>query len=82
MLTNHTLYNILTYAARKKIVLQWIRAKEPTVKGWHKVLFDLIPFEYLTCIVHYKSKQFYEILEPYLNYLDPNVSTIMFQGFS
>lgn len=77
LLTNQRLYCILTYAARKNILLQWINDKESTVKGWHKVLFDLVPLEYLTCMVHSKSKQFYKVGEPYLNYLDPNVSAIM-----
>lgn len=69
LLTNQRLYCILTYAARKNILLQWISDKEPTVTGWHKVLFDLVPLEYLTCMV------------PCLNYLDPNVSAMMLKGF-
>ena len=59
LLTNQRLYCILTYAARKNILLQWISDRDPTVKGWHKVLFDMVPLEYVTCMVHSKSKQLY-----------------------
>ena len=46
-----------------------------------KVPFDLVPLEYLTCMVHSKPKQFHKVREPYLNYLDPKVSAIMLKGF-
>ncbi len=38
---NKSLYCILTYAARKNILLQWINEKVPTVKGWQRVVFEL-----------------------------------------
>ena len=45
------LYNILTFAAIKNILLQWINNKSPSVNGWFKVLLELIPcLEYLTII--------------------------------
>uniref|UniRef100_A0A8C8JD68 N-acetyltaurine hydrolase n=1 Tax=Oncorhynchus tshawytscha TaxID=74940 RepID=A0A8C8JD68_ONCTS len=34
------LYNILTFAARKNILLQWISDKVPSIKDWHKILFE------------------------------------------
>lgn len=76
------LYCVLTYAGRKNILLQWINEKVPTVKGWQGVVFDLVPLEYLTCILHLKTDQFYKVWEPYLNYVEPGVSNIMLQGFS
>ena len=81
MLKNQRLYCILTYAARKNILLRWISDKVPSIKGWHKVLSDMVPLEYLTCVIHSKSNQFFKIWEPYLNFLDPSVSDIMLQGF-
>ena len=65
------LYNILTFAARKNILLQWINDKRPSVNGWWKVLLELIPLEYLTNIIHHKVDQFYKIWQPYMNYLGP-----------
>ena len=79
---NKRLYCILTYAARKNILLQWINEKVPTVKGWQKVVFDMVPLEYLTCILHSKTDQFYKIWKPFLNYIEPGVSNIMLHGFS
>ena len=76
------LYNILTFAARKNILLQWISDKVPSIKDWHKILFEWVPLEYLTCTLHSKTDQFYKVWEPYLNYLEPEVSAIMLQGFS
>lgn len=76
------LYCILTYAARKNILLQWITEKVPTVKGWQRLVLDMVPLEYLTCIVHSKTDQFHKTWKLYLNYLEPDVSNIMMQGFS
>ena len=71
-----------SYAARKNILLQWINERVLTVKGWQGIVFDLVPLEYLTCILHLKTDQFYKVWEPYLNYVKPGVSYIMLQGFS
>ena len=79
---NKRLYCILTYAARKNILLQWIKEEVPTVESWQRVVFALVPLEYLTCILHSKTDQFCKVWEPYLNYVEPDVSNIMLQGFS
>lgn len=55
--------------------------KTPTVKGWQRVLFDLVPLEYLTCILNLKTAQFCKIWKPYVSYGEPGVSAIMLQGF-
>ncbi len=75
-------YNILTFAARKNILLQWTSDKSPSIKGWFKVLFDLVHLEYLTNILYAKKDQFYKVWQPYLNYLDPELSIIILQGVS
>ena len=49
------LYNILTFAVRKNILLQWISDKVPSIKDWHKILFEWVPLEYLTCTVGKKE---------------------------
>ena len=58
---NKRLYNLLTFAARKNILLQWISDKSPSIKGWSQIVFELIPLEHLTCILHTKIDQFYQI---------------------
>ncbi|CAI5678295.1 unnamed protein product [Oreochromis niloticus] len=47
---NRRLYCVLTYAARKNILLQWINEKAPTIKGCQRVVLDLVPLEYLTAL--------------------------------
>ena len=42
------LFSILTFCARRNILLKWIDCKPPTIAGWHKVIFDMLPMEYLT----------------------------------
>ncbi len=44
---NKKLYNILSFNA-KNILLNWISDKSPSLKGWHNIMFELIPLERLT----------------------------------
>lgn len=39
---------MLTYAARKSLLLKWISDKPLTLSGWHKIIFNLLPVEYPT----------------------------------
>lgn len=57
-LSNEKRLNLLTFAARKNTFLRWISDKTPTISGWHKILMELIPLEYLTCIVNDQLDQF------------------------
>lgn len=75
------LYCALTFAARKNILVHWIKEKGPTVKGWRTVLLDLIQMEYLTHIVHHRTDHFFSIWNPYLDYVEPEVSGILIRGF-
>ncbi len=52
---NKKLYNILSFAARKNILLNWISDKSPSLKGWHKIIFELIPLGVLP--MYYIKKQ-------------------------
>ena len=40
---NKRLYDILTFAAKINILLQWVSDKIPSVCGWRKIIFELIP---------------------------------------
>lgn len=77
---NKRLYNTLTFAARKNILLQWINDRTPTVCGWRKIVFELIPLEYLTHVIHHSVGQFYGMWHPFLDYIGPDLSAILFKG--
>ena len=77
---NKRLYNVLTFAARKTILLHWISDKSLSVKGWGKLVFELVPLEYLTSILHAKKDQFYKVWQPYLDYVGPDLSAIIVKG--
>lgn len=69
------LFNILTFAARKNIVLQWVGDKPPSVNSWRKIIVELIPLEYLTSIMHTAVARFYKVWRPYFNYIGPELSS-------
>ena len=71
---NKRLYNILTFAARKNILLQWVSDKVPSVCGWRKIIFELIPLEYLTNVIHHSVDQFCRVWRPFLDYIGPDLS--------
>ena len=77
---NKRLYNILTFAARKNILLHWVKDKVPSICGWRKIIFDLIPLEYLTNVIHYSVDQFYRVWSPFLDYIGPDLSSLLLKG--
>lgn len=60
---------ILTLCARKNILLKWVDCKPPTTAGWHTVIFNIIPMEYLTCRAKCMIKVFYQIWSLFLDYI-------------
>ncbi len=52
---NKKLFNILSFAVRIFFFLNWISDKSPSLKGWHKIIFELIPLEHLTHVLHQKT---------------------------
>ena len=60
------LFNLLTFAARKNILLFWIKEATPSKKSWHNIIMDCIPCEYITCMLHSRLDTFYEVWNPYL----------------
>ena len=75
------LFNILTFAARKNILLFWIKDAAPTKKAWHNLIMDCIPSEYITCMLRSTVDTFYKVCDPYLNYIGPTLSSSILQGF-
>ena len=63
------LFNILTFAARKNILLFWNKNVAPTKKSWHNIVMDCIPREYITCMLHSKIDAFCKVWDPYLQHI-------------
>lgn len=58
------LFNILTFAARKNILLFWTKNVAPMKRSWHNIVMDCIPSEYITCMLHSKINAFYKVWDP------------------
>lgn len=63
------LFSILTFAARKNILMFWISEKTPSIKKWHSLVKELIPMEFLTCMLHSSTDVFKRIWTPYFDYV-------------
>lgn len=57
-ISNRKLFNLLTYAAHKSILLEWINRRQ---HQWHKVIFDFLSLEYVTYWSKGKMDAFYQI---------------------
>ena len=75
------LFNLLTFAARKNILLYWIKDAAPSKKSWHNIIMECIPCEYITCMLRSKVDTFYKIWDPYLNFIGPTKSAVVLKGF-
>lgn len=74
------LFNILTFAARKNILLKWIDNTPPTIIGWHKLVFELIPMEYLTYRFKCKTPVFFKTWTPFFKYAGKRLTNIVLKG--
>ena len=75
------LYNVLTFCARKNILMHWITDKAPSVSGWHRTIMEYIPLDLLTCLLHSHSIAFEKTWKPFLDYINVNVSAILTRAF-
>lgn len=75
------LFNVLAFAARKNILLFWIKDAAPCKKSWHNIIMDCIPCEYITCMLQSKLDTFYKTWEPYLAFIGPALSAAVLRGF-
>lgn len=74
------LFNNLTFAARKNILLKWIDNAPPTIIGWHKLIFESIPMEYLTYRIKGKMSIFLKIWTPFFKYTGKRLTSIVLRG--
>lgn len=74
------LFNVLTFAARKNILLKWIDSTPPTIIGWHKLIFELIPMEYLTYRFKCKTPVFFKTWTPFFRYAGKRLTNIVLKG--
>lgn len=75
------LYKMLTFCARKCILLNWITDKSPSRTQWHKVVIEYISLDYLTCKLHDKDNIFRRTWEPFMSFMGLNIETILIRGF-
>uniref|UniRef100_A0A3P9KND8 Reverse transcriptase domain-containing protein n=1 Tax=Oryzias latipes TaxID=8090 RepID=A0A3P9KND8_ORYLA len=75
--TSGRLYDILTYAARKNIFLSWISDKPPSKANWHRLIIELFPLEYLTCLLHSTKSDFMKTWTPYLCFTSLTIASIL-----
>lgn len=75
------LYNVLTFCARKNILMHWIMDKAPSLSGWHRTIMEYIPLDFLTCLSHFKTDVFEQTWKPFLDYINENISAILTRAF-
>lgn len=76
------LFSLLTFAARKNLLMSWISDRPPSIKGWHSVIREIIPLELLTCIIHSTTDAFNRIWTPYLNCINASTCDILRFGMT
>ena len=75
------LFNLLAFAARKNILLFWIKDVAPCKKSWHNIIMDCIPCEYITCMLKSRLDVFYKTWDPYLSFIGHALSAAVLRGF-
>ena len=79
--SNHRLYDILAFSARKNIFMSWISDKPPTKTSWHKMIMECFTLEYLTYMLHSSTGQFMKIWAPYLRFSNNTVASTLSSVF-
>lgn len=80
--TQMTLRQKLLFLARRCILLQWIKEKPPSVTQWHKETFQVFPMEHLSASLKGNDNVFYQIWQPFLNYLNDDLLGLLQEGCS
>ena len=75
------LFNLLTYTARKNILLSWINEKPPTEADWHKIIMQCMPLEFLTFSLRSTTDNYHKIWRPYLRFIGPQLADTLTVGF-
>ena len=75
------LFNLLTFAAKKNVLMFWIKDVAPTKKSWHNLVMECIPTEYISCMLHSSVDAFQKVWLPYLDYIGPTLSSSILRGF-
>lgn len=75
------LYKMLTACARKCILLSWVTDKVPSKIHWQRIILEYASLDFLTYMIHDKKYAFHEIWEPFMSYINLNISAIFTRGF-
>lgn len=72
---------MLTFCARKCILLNWVTDKVPSKIHWLRIILEYLSLDFLTCRLHDKKNSFHKIWEPFMTYMDLDISAILTRGF-
>lgn len=75
------LYQMLTFCARKCLLVNWISDQIPTMTQWHRMILGYISLDYLTCRLHHKDVVFENTWKPFLSYMGLEISSIVKRAF-
>ena len=75
------LFNLLTFTARKNLLLSWISEKPPTKANWHTLVMQFMPLEYLTCSLRCTTETFYKRWDLYLKLVGPQMANTLTKGY-
>lgn len=74
------LHRMLTFCARKCILLNWISDKAPSKSQWHRMVLDHISLDYLTNKLHGRDDIFHKTWDPFMSYIGLDISCIFHRG--
>lgn len=75
------LFRILTFCARKCVLLNWISDKIPCKKQWQRLILEYVSLDFLTCKLYGKDDVFRKIWDPFMRYIGIDISTLFYRGF-
>lgn len=75
------LYMMLTFCARKCVLLNWISDKAPSKTQWQRTVLEYISLDFLTSKLNNRENTFHRIWDPYMLYAGLDISAIFSRGF-
>lgn len=75
------LYRLLTFCARKCVLLNWITDKAPSKAQWQRTVLDYVSLDYLTNKLNNRDDVFHRIWDPFMCYVGLDISSIFSRGF-
>uniref|UniRef100_A0A3Q3FRX3 Reverse transcriptase domain-containing protein n=1 Tax=Labrus bergylta TaxID=56723 RepID=A0A3Q3FRX3_9LABR len=70
----------LLLLARRCILFQWIQEKPPSVTQWYRETFKVLPMEHLSAKLKGNNNLFYNIWQPFIDYLPTDLVGLLQKG--